>query len=150
MNYFLQFEANFWSTQRVAFWMTASSGILYLTFYIMVWIMFNSLVIARVDEALNKIYLLYEWIKWMNVVDLCLIRYNSFFFFLSDPQESQCSAEFEWHTEVICMKHANSQNASRENASSSRILLEQFSPSHGKHPYLNNIKFRMQRYVNIK
>jgi len=44
--------------------------------------------------------------------------------------ESQCSAEFEWHTEVICAKHANSQNASQENASSSRILLEQLSPSH--------------------
>jgi len=73
------------------------------------------------------------------------------FFFLFDPQESQCSAEFEWHTEVICMKHANSRNASRENASSSRILLEQFSPSHGKHSYLYNIKFRMlERYVNIK
>ncbi|XP_011863304.1 PREDICTED: cation-independent mannose-6-phosphate receptor [Vollenhovia emeryi] len=44
--------------------------------------------------------------------------------------ESQCSAEFEWHTEVICVKHANSRNASREDASSSRILLEPFSPSH--------------------
>ncbi|XP_071630310.1 cation-independent mannose-6-phosphate receptor-like isoform X1 [Temnothorax longispinosus] len=44
--------------------------------------------------------------------------------------ESQCSAEFEWHTEVICVKHANSRNMSREDASSSRILLEQFSPSH--------------------
>jgi len=74
----------------------------------------------------------------------------SFFFSLSDFQESQCSAEFEWHTEVICMKHANSRNASRENASSSRILLEQFSPSHGKLPCLYNIKFRMQHYVNIK
>lgn len=44
--------------------------------------------------------------------------------------ESNCSAEFEWHTEVICVEHAISRNASRENASSSRILLEQFSPSH--------------------
>ncbi|XP_011158228.2 cation-independent mannose-6-phosphate receptor isoform X2 [Solenopsis invicta] len=43
--------------------------------------------------------------------------------------ESQCSAEFEWHTEVICAKHASSRNASQENASSSRIL-EQFSSSH--------------------
>ncbi|KAL0115499.1 hypothetical protein PUN28_010785 [Cardiocondyla obscurior] len=41
--------------------------------------------------------------------------------------ESQCSAEFEWYTEMICVKHANSRNASRQDES---ILLEQFSPSH--------------------
>ncbi|XP_028050278.1 cation-independent mannose-6-phosphate receptor [Monomorium pharaonis] len=44
--------------------------------------------------------------------------------------ESQCSAEFEWYTEFICVKHANSRNPSQENTSSSTNLLEQFSPSH--------------------
>ncbi|XP_012235795.1 cation-independent mannose-6-phosphate receptor [Linepithema humile] len=43
--------------------------------------------------------------------------------------ESPCSAEFEWHTEIICAKHANSQVADREAASSSKIL-EELSPSH--------------------
>ncbi|KAL6449215.1 hypothetical protein ACFW04_000702 [Cataglyphis niger] len=37
--------------------------------------------------------------------------------------ESQCSAEFEWHTEVICAKHANSRDADREEVPSSGILL---------------------------
>ncbi|CAL1684751.1 unnamed protein product [Lasius platythorax] len=37
--------------------------------------------------------------------------------------ESQCSAEFEWHTEVICAKHANSRDADREKVPSSGILL---------------------------
>ncbi|XP_070158069.1 cation-independent mannose-6-phosphate receptor isoform X3 [Polyergus mexicanus] len=37
--------------------------------------------------------------------------------------ESQCSAEFEWHTEVICAKHANSRDVDREEVTSSGILL---------------------------
>ncbi|XP_029676718.1 cation-independent mannose-6-phosphate receptor isoform X1 [Formica exsecta] len=45
--------------------------------------------------------------------------------------ESQCSAEFEWHTEVICAKHANSRDVDREEVPSSGILL--VSSSHGKH-----------------
>lgn len=45
-------------------------------------------------------------------------------------QESQCSAEFEWHTEVICAKHANSQDLDREKISSGILLV---SSSHGKH-----------------
>ncbi|XP_072743361.1 cation-independent mannose-6-phosphate receptor isoform X2 [Anoplolepis gracilipes] len=37
--------------------------------------------------------------------------------------ESQCSAEFEWHTEMICAKHANSRVTDREKVPSSGILL---------------------------
>ncbi|XP_018059825.1 PREDICTED: cation-independent mannose-6-phosphate receptor [Atta colombica] len=42
--------------------------------------------------------------------------------------ESQCSAEFEWHTEVICVKYANSRNASHENALLCKKLLHPISP----------------------
>ncbi|XP_011342492.1 cation-independent mannose-6-phosphate receptor isoform X2 [Ooceraea biroi] len=45
--------------------------------------------------------------------------------------ESQCSAEFEWHTEVICAKHANSHHVDREEPGSSSGIPKELSPSHG-------------------
>ncbi|XP_020283020.1 cation-independent mannose-6-phosphate receptor [Pseudomyrmex gracilis] len=43
--------------------------------------------------------------------------------------ESQCSAEFEWHTEVVCAKHASSQSASSQaEASSEEDFFDELSP----------------------
>lgn len=52
-------------------------------------------------------------------------------FFSYDLQESQCSAEFEWHTDVICVKHTNS----RDSASSSKFHLKR--SDYGKQPCLS-------------
>ncbi|XP_014472689.1 PREDICTED: cation-independent mannose-6-phosphate receptor isoform X2 [Dinoponera quadriceps] len=45
--------------------------------------------------------------------------------------ESQCSAEFEWHTEVVCTRHANSQNAGNASSPSQ----EQSFPDTSKNVY---------------
>lgn len=73
----------------------------------------------------NKIYTYGLFILFFHLyLDIILI----FFLWL---KESQCSAEFEWHTEVICAKHANSQDLDRQKVPSSGIVL--VSSSHSKH-----------------
>jgi len=66
-----------------------------------------------------------NYIKYANYIEFNYFIVSFFFFIF---QESQCSAEFEWHTEVICVKHANSQAAADQKAE----ILEELSPSHGK------------------
>lgn len=67
-------------------------------------------------------------------------------------QESQCSAEFEWRTELICTRHGSSQyvtstpNTSGKEDSSSGIFVEGFSPSRGKYkPQISAVARRFLR-----